>query len=49
MGVAGSLNDGAAATASVYEYTPNDYGLYNMAGNVNEWVMMCTDPTTRWT
>ena len=39
MGVAGSLNDGAAATASVYEYAPNDYGLYNMAGNVNEWVM----------
>ena len=39
MGVAGSLNDGAAATASVYEYVPNDYGLYNMAGNVNEWVM----------
>ena len=39
MGVAGSLNDGAAATASVYEYAPNDYGLYNMAGNVNEWVL----------
>ena len=33
------MNDGAAATASVYEYAPNDYGLYNMAGNVNEWVM----------
>ena len=39
MGVAGSLNDGSAATASVYEYVPNDYGLYNMAGNVSEWVM----------
>jgi gliding motility-associated lipoprotein GldJ len=39
MGVAGSLNDGAAATANVYQYAPNDYGLYNMAGNVNEWVM----------
>ena len=39
MGVAGSLNDGAAATAPVYEFMPNDYGLYNMAGNVNEWVM----------
>lgn len=39
MGVAGSLNDGAAATANVYQFAPNDYGLYNMAGNVNEWVM----------
>ena len=39
MGVAGNLNDGAAATAAVYEYVPNDYGLYNMSGNVNEWVM----------
>jgi hypothetical protein len=39
MGVAGNLNDGASATAPVYEYSPNDYGLYNMAGNVNEWVM----------
>jgi formylglycine-generating enzyme required for sulfatase activity len=39
MGVAGNLNDGAAATAAVYQYAPNDYGLYNMAGNVNEWVM----------
>jgi gliding motility-associated lipoprotein GldJ len=26
-------------TASVYEYPSNDYGLYNMAGNVNEWVL----------
>lgn len=39
MGVAGNLNDGAAATTAVYQYAPNDYGLYNMAGNVNEWVM----------
>ncbi len=39
MGIAGSLNDGAAATAAVYAYAPNDYGLYNMAGNVNEWCM----------
>ncbi|MDP5120345.1 MAG: SUMF1/EgtB/PvdO family nonheme iron enzyme, partial [Spirosomaceae bacterium] len=22
----------------VYEFEPNDFGLYNMAGNVNEWV-----------
>ena len=39
MGVAGSLNDAAAATAAVYQYPPNDYGLYNMAGNVSEWCM----------
>ncbi|MBL4668587.1 MAG: SUMF1/EgtB/PvdO family nonheme iron enzyme [Flavobacteriales bacterium] len=39
MGVAGSLNDNADITAPVYSYWPNDYGLYNMAGNVSEWVM----------
>ncbi|MDA3880046.1 MAG: SUMF1/EgtB/PvdO family nonheme iron enzyme [Prolixibacteraceae bacterium] len=38
MGMAGALNDGADITADVFAYTPNDYGLYNMAGNVNEWV-----------
>lgn len=37
-GIAGALNDGAMITAYVYEYPPNDFGLYNMAGNVNEWV-----------
>ena len=39
MGVSGSLNDNADVTAPVYSYWPNDYGLYNMAGNVSEWVM----------
>lgn len=38
MGVAGNLNDAADITAPVYSYWPNDYGLYNMAGNVAEWV-----------
>lgn len=38
MGVAGYLNDGGDITVSVNSYTPNDFGLYNMAGNVNEWV-----------
>jgi gliding motility-associated lipoprotein GldJ len=39
MGVAGHLNDGASYTCPVIAYWPNDYGLYNMAGNVAEWVM----------
>ncbi len=39
MGTAGFLNDNADVTAPVYSYWPNDYGLYNMAGNVAEWVM----------
>ena len=39
MGVAGHLNDGADVTAPVTAYWPNDYGLYNMAGNVSEWVL----------
>lgn len=38
MGIAGSLNDGADVPAPVVSYYPNDYGLYNMAGNVSEWV-----------
>jgi formylglycine-generating enzyme len=37
-GIAGSLNDGAMITDYIYAYPPNDFGLYNMAGNVNEWV-----------
>ena len=38
MGVAGALNDFGDITVNVYQYAPNDYGLFNMAGNVNEWV-----------
>lgn len=38
MGVAGDLNDGGDITVPVRSYKPNDFGLYNMAGNVNEWV-----------
>jgi formylglycine-generating enzyme len=37
-GIAGKQNDGAMYTEWIYAYPPNDFGLYNMAGNVNEWV-----------
>jgi gliding motility-associated lipoprotein GldJ len=39
MGVAGALNDAGEYTVPVVYYWPNDYGLYNMAGNVAEWTM----------
>jgi sulfatase modifying factor 1 len=38
-GIAGKLNDGALITSYIYEFPPNDFGLYNMAGNVSEWVL----------
>ena len=37
-GIAGRSNDGAIITNEIYAYPANDFGLYNMAGNVNEWV-----------
>ena len=46
MGVAGSLNDNASIPAPVDSYWPNDYGLYCMAGNVNEWVEDVYRPTS---
>ncbi|MCL2132138.1 MAG: formylglycine-generating enzyme family protein, partial [Lentimicrobiaceae bacterium] len=39
MGVAGALNDHADYLAPSIHYWPNDFGLYNMAGNVAEWVL----------
>lgn len=32
-------DDGGFYTVKVYAYNPNDYGLYNMAGNVAEWTI----------
>ncbi len=46
MGVAGSLNDGADIPTEVGSYFPNDYGLYNMGGNVSEWVLDVYRPST---
>jgi len=39
MGLAGALNDNAEIPAEVKTFFPNDYGLYNMAGNVSEWTL----------
>lgn len=46
MGVAGNLNDNGSITVDVRSYWPNDYGLYCMAGNVNEWVLDVYRPLT---
>ena len=46
MGVSGALNDRHVITSPVDEFAPNDFGLYNMAGNVNEWVMDVFRETT---
>ena len=37
-GIAGWSDDNADITAPAKTYPPNDFGLYDMAGNVAEWV-----------
>jgi len=36
-GIAGWSDDGADITIQVKQYPPNDFGIYDMAGNVSEW------------
>lgn len=38
MGTAGGLNDNSDKTGPVDAFLPNGFGIYNMSGNVNEWV-----------
>ncbi len=46
MGIAGALNDAAHIPAPVKSFYPNDFGLYNMAGNVSEWTADVYRPLT---
>ena len=39
------VEDANAYTAPVESYSPNDYGLYNMSGNVAEWTNTAFDET----
>ena len=38
MGIAGGLNDRGAIPTDIKSFYPNAFGLYNMSGNVSEWV-----------
>ena len=38
--------DGSPFTVPVMSYAPNDFGIYNMVGNVAEWTMDAFSPST---
>jgi formylglycine-generating enzyme len=46
MGTAGGLNDRAVLPGPIESYFPNAFGLYNMSGNVAEWVSDVYRPMT---
>ncbi len=46
MGIAGKLNDNSHIPGPIRAFWPNDFGLYNMAGNVSEWVQDVYRPMT---
>jgi gliding motility-associated lipoprotein GldJ len=46
MGISGGLNDRAAIPGPIKSFYPNGFGLYNMAGNVSEWVSDVYRPLT---
>lgn len=46
-GISGNQrNDGDILPTNVYDMAPNDFGLYHMAGNMNEWVYDVYRPMT---
>jgi len=46
MGVAGGLNDRSAIPGNIKAFYPNAFGVYNMSGNVAEWVQDVYRPLT---